>query len=102
MIFKRTYGFWSLLLGILGVLFLILNYIVLPDNPEGISILIIRLLLGSSLISFVTGIICSIIAIKKRERGIKKYFGIIIPLFTFLFILFIPILMGILFVLNDP
>ncbi len=65
-----------------------------PDYPEGP----IRYLIGSSLlisgVSFLFGIISSILAIKNKELGVKKYVGIFTPLLVILYVILVPILIG--------
>lgn len=63
-----------------------------PDYPEGP----IRYLIGSSLlisgVSFLFGIISSILAIKNKDLGVKKYVGIFTPFI--LYVILVPILIG--------
>lgn len=101
MLFKKTYGYWSVLFGITGTLLLLATYLVSPSNPQGTAVVGLMILLAVAIVTLVLGIITSTIAIKKKEGGMKKYVGILLPVFILLFIVLIPILMGLGFMLNE-
>lgn len=99
MILNKTYGFWSTLLSILGLLLLIATYAV-ADGPEGFMVVIVATILTLSVISLVLGIVYSILAIKNKEPSIKKYTGILLPVLIILYFVLVPFLMAIGFMLN--
>lgn len=101
MIFNKSYSFWSTLFGILGIIFLILSYIVSPNNPEGFIYYLVIIIFVASLFSLLIGFISGIFALKNKESGKRKYIGLFIPLFIVIFIILIPIIMGLLFALNN-
>ena len=101
MFFNKNYSFWSALFGTSGIILLILSYIISPDNPEGFIYYLITIVFIASLFSLLTGFISSIFALKKKEEGKRKYVGLFIPLFIIVCIILIPVIMGILFVLNN-
>lgn len=88
-------------MSIMGLILLILTYMFAPDVPQAIGTVVIIVMFILTIVSLLLGIVFSIIAIKNKESGVKKYFGILIPLFILLFVILIPILMGIGFMLYD-
>lgn len=92
MIFKKTNGFWSTLLSIIGTLLLIATYAV-ADGPQGIEVVLIAAMMILSIILLLLGIVSSIVAIKKKEPGTKKYLGILLPVLIVLYVILVPILM---------
>lgn len=101
MTLNKNYGYWSVILGVIGTLLLILPYLVTPENPQGLVVVILKVIVAAAILLLSLGILSSILAIKKKEKGSKKYFGVLISVSTILFVLLIPIFMGIGFLLND-
>src|SRR5690625_5597982 len=93
MIKGKSYSFSSALFSIVGLLLLIMTYVIAPDHPQGIIVFVMVITLGLAVILFVAGFMASILAIKKKELGVRKYFGILVPIFIFLFYLFMPFFM---------
>ena len=98
MIFNKTYGHWSTIVSVFGTLLLMATYI--PNNPEKFTV-IIMIMLVLAIILLVSGIILSILAIKNNEVGTKKYIGILLPVLIILFIVLVPFLMAVGFLIND-
>jgi len=101
MILNKSYSYWSVLLSIIGSLLLVTTYLISPADPHGIIIIVMKILLALAIIFLISGILASILAIKKKEEGTKKYIGILLPILVILFVILIPILMGIGFMLNE-
>src|SRR5690625_7778491 len=97
----KSYSFSSALFSIVGLLFLIMTYVIAPDHPQGIIVFVMMITLGLAVILLVAGIVTSILAIKNKELGVRKYFGILVPIFIGLFYILMPLIMGIGFILND-
>lgn len=98
---KNKYGFLSMLSSIIGLLLLIASYAVAPEAPKGVVVIGIQLIFFIAIIFLVLGIFGSTIAMKQKEKGVKKYVGFLLPILILLFILLVPILMAIGFMLND-
>lgn len=101
MFLNKSYSYWSLVLSIVGSLFLVTPYLISPVHPQGFIVLMMKAMLIIAIILLILGCATSFYAIKKKEEGVKKYVGILLPLFIILFIILIPILMGVGFILND-
>lgn len=101
MILNKSYGFWSTSLSVIGTLLLIATYLLAPDTPQGMIVVIIYIMQVLAIVLLPLGIIASIFAIKNKEIGIKKYTGILMPVLIILFIVLIPLLMAIGFMIND-
>ncbi|MUV37676.1 hypothetical protein JNUCC1_01482 [Lentibacillus sp. JNUCC-1] len=101
MIFNKPYGYWSAVMGLAGTLFLIASYVVAPDHPQGLMSGIIMLLMVLAGLSLISGIVTSIIGIKNKEAGTKKYIGILMPILITLFFILVPVIMALGFMLND-
>lgn len=101
MILNKTYGYWSVLFSIAGTFLLITTYLIAPDDPQGMIVVIMKIMLALAVIFLPLGIISSIFAIKKKEVGTKKYVGILLPVLIVLFYILVPIIMGIGFMVND-
>ena len=101
MILNKTYSYWSVLLSIVGTLLLIGTYFLSPSDPQGMIVVGLKIMFTAAIILLVLGIISSTLAIKKKENGMKKYVGILLPVLIILFVILIPILMAIGFMLND-
>jgi len=101
MFLNKPYGYWSVLLSIVGSLFLVTPYFISPSDPQGMIVISMKIMLVVAIFLLTLGIVASILAIKKKEVGVKKYFGILLPILIILFVILIPILMGIGFMLND-
>ncbi|WP_312476156.1 hypothetical protein [Neobacillus sp.] len=61
----------------------------------------LKIMFAVAIILFALGIIASILSIKLKENGTKKYVGILLPVLIILFVILFPILMAIGFMLND-
>ncbi|MFD1416951.1 hypothetical protein [Oceanobacillus jeddahense] len=98
---KKNYGFWSMLSSIMGLILLIVSYAVAPEEPQGMVTIGILVLFFTAILFLVLGTIGSTLAMKQQEKGRKKYVGIFLPVLILLFVVLVPILMGIGFILND-
>lgn len=101
MILNKSFDYWSVLFSIVGTLLLVTIFLISPSDPQGIIIVGMKIMLLVAIILLALGIVTSILAIKKKEAGVKKYVGILLPIFIILFAILIPILMGIGFMIND-
>lgn len=101
MIIKKTYSYWSVFLSIVGFLLLIATYLFSPSDPQGMIVLGLKIMFVAAIILLALGIISSTIAIKKKEDGIKKYVGVLLPVLIILSVILYPILMAIGFMIND-
>lgn len=101
MILNKNFSYWSVLFSIVGSLLLITTYLISPGDPQGMIIMSMKIMLTVAIILLALGIITSILAIKKKENGSKKYIGILLPILIILFVILVPILMGIGFMFND-
>lgn len=101
MILNKSYGYWSVLLSMVGSFFLVTSYLISPDNPKNMMVVLIKIMLIVAVILMILGVVMSILAIRKKEYGFKKYVGILLPLFIVLILILIPILMGVGFIIND-
>lgn len=54
-----------------------------------------------TIILLLAGIVASILAIKNKETGTKKYAGLLIPVVIVLYFILVPLLMAIGFMIND-
>ena|SRR5690625_4400691 len=97
----KSYSFSSALFSIVGLLLLIMTYVIAPDHPQGIIVFVMVITLSLAVILLVAGIIASILAIKKKELGVRKYFGILVPIFIVLFYILMPLIMGIGFIIHN-
>lgn len=75
----KNYSFWSLFSTIIGFLILIVSYLVTPDRPEGFIMVGLQVMTILAILLLILGILVSIIVIKQKEKGLKKYVGIILP-----------------------
>lgn len=98
---KKPYGSRSLLFGGIGVILLILSYAITPDVPQGFMYFMIGTIFILSLTFITFGIMNSVIALRRKETGKIKYAGLIVPIIIISYIIVIPIIMGLLFTLNN-
>jgi len=101
MIMNKSYAYWSTLLSVIGTILLIMTYVIAPHHPQSLLSIIILLLMTTSFISLILGFIASIIAIRKKEIGFKKYSGILLPTIILLYVILIPFFMGVVFIVNE-
>lgn len=101
MIFHKSYSFWSMTASLLGAASLGLSYVIAPDIPQGFTLFVINVLLISAAVFILAGVLSSIAAIVNKEPEKKKYIGILIPFTVILYIVLVPIVMGLLFGIND-
>src|SRR5690625_3732473 len=95
MFLKKTYSYWSALCSIIVTLLLISTYVIAPDYPEGIIVVIMKIMMALTILLFLLGMIGSIMAIKNKDTGIKKYTGILLPTLILLFFILVPFFMAI-------
>lgn len=98
---NKPYGYWSILFSVAGSLLLVASYLISPNEPQGMIVIGLQIMLLSAIVLLGLGVVTSILAIRKKEEGIKKYTGILLPVIIILFAVLVPILMGIGFMLND-
>jgi len=98
---NKSYSFYSALQSVAGLLFLLMTYMIAPDHPAGMIKIIMAIMLGLAIILLITGIATSILSIKRKELGVTKYIGLLIPVLIVLFILLMPFIIGIGFIIND-
>ncbi|WP_022794801.1 hypothetical protein [Marinococcus halotolerans] len=101
MIFHKPYSYWSVVTSLLGIAFLGLTYVIAPDIPQGFTLFVINILVISAAVFILIGVLSSIAAIVNKEPGIKKYLGIFIPSTIILYIVLVPLIMGLLFGINN-
>lgn len=98
---NKSYSFYSALFSIIGLLSLIMTYVIAPDHPQGFIVFVMVITLSLAVILLIAGIITSILAIKNRELGVRKYFGILVPIFIGLFYILMPLIIGIGLIIHD-
>lgn len=97
----RPYSYCSFLLAVVGFFAFILSYAVSPDYPQGIFYGVIYVLFYGSIAAMFIGMVLGLIAIFRQENGKRKYVGVILPIGLALFLLFIPLIMAGLLIVND-
>ncbi|SFL91396.1 hypothetical protein [Salibacterium qingdaonense] len=100
MIGSKTYSFWAALTSITGFFFYMLSYAA-PDVPQGLTAFLIEWLFKLGLFLMVLGFISGLTALFRGEPEKKKYIGIGSPFLLGLYYLLVPIVMGLLFGIDD-
>ena len=101
MIFHKSYSYWSVVTSLLGAASLGFTYVMAPDIPQGFTLFVVNVLVISAAVLILLGAVSSIAAIVIKEPGKKKYIGIFVPSTIILYIVLVPIVMGLLFGINN-
>lgn len=101
MIFHKSYSYWSMVTNVFGAFSLGLTYVIAPGIPQGFTLFAVNVLVISAAVFILLGAVSSIAAIVNKEPGKKKYIGIFVPSTIILYIVLVPIVMGLLFGIND-